>query len=299
MSWLNHPAYIPLRDQLVKRLREKALEFKSLRPVAFLCGKQDSPNRDHLRAHLQSQHSELFVFYAETVWEYLADRGYNALEMENHLARLSDIVIILVESPGTLAELGAFALSGELRRKLLPILDVKYRDALSFINSGPIDLIDRSSAFSPAIFADFAPVLDAGYEVDERIRRIKADRGQVHSIISIRRKPKHILFLLCDLVAIAGPLTSEHCEYYLAQILGSHGGWDTQSLLELARALDLLDVILVGSEERLYYRPLTDGKLQSFQKERRLELSDQRAAFLSVYQTIPEARSALDALRET
>jgi len=38
--------------------------------------------------------------------------------MESDLARLADLVIIIVESPGTFAELGAFSLSDELRQKI-------------------------------------------------------------------------------------------------------------------------------------------------------------------------------------
>ena len=60
--------------------------------------------------------------------------------MEAKLAGLSDIVIIIVESPGTLAELGAFSLSDPLRKKLLPLLDKKYRTGQSFVavlHAGP------------------------------------------------------------------------------------------------------------------------------------------------------------------
>jgi hypothetical protein len=66
------------------------------------------------------------IFYAERVWELMVQKAdRDALQMEAELAFLADLVVIIVESPGTFAELGAFSLSGPLRKKLLPIIDVE------------------------------------------------------------------------------------------------------------------------------------------------------------------------------
>jgi len=63
----------------------------------------------------------------ENAWEIFSkDKKENVLALEEWLADFSDVVIVLVESYGTAAELGAFALSNTLRIKLLPIVDIKW-----------------------------------------------------------------------------------------------------------------------------------------------------------------------------
>jgi len=53
------------------------------------------------------------------------------------------MLLLVVESPGTYAELGAFSYAEHLRPKLLPILDRTYRHEDSFLASGPIKWLFR------------------------------------------------------------------------------------------------------------------------------------------------------------
>jgi hypothetical protein len=88
-----------------------------LAPVIFLCGGFKSPAREALRVYLGKYDADLAVFYAEDAWSKIsANPALNALQMEDYLAKLADLVIVLVESPGTFTELGAFSLSELLRK---------------------------------------------------------------------------------------------------------------------------------------------------------------------------------------
>jgi hypothetical protein len=161
-TWLAHPKYVAARERLVAYLRSPKYRFRRTKPVVFLCGGAGSANRDRLRDYLHKYSSALDIFYAERVWEHIAaDTSRSALQMESDLARLADLVIIIVESPGTFAELGAFSLADPLRKKMLPIVDVKYRDQQSFISTGPLRWIDRESEFGPTIYATLPRVLEA------------------------------------------------------------------------------------------------------------------------------------------
>ena len=80
--------------------------------------------------------------------------------MEAKLAALSDFVLI-VESPGTFAELGVFSLSDELRKKLLPILDIKYRSGQSFVETAPVRWTNRDSDLRPSIWVSHESILGA------------------------------------------------------------------------------------------------------------------------------------------
>ena len=135
MPWFEHPAYRPIRDELIARFKSRAIRFQSLKHVIFLCGGNSSPRRTFLFDYLRRWTPDALVFQADDVWTRLVafpDLSVNALAMEEKLAELADALIIIVESPGTFAELGAFSISPPLRKKLIPILDAQYEDAASF-----------------------------------------------------------------------------------------------------------------------------------------------------------------------
>lgn len=252
-----------------------------------------------MRRYLEQRHPDFFVFYAEQVWDQVVHvPGLNALAMEDQLARLADIVIIVVESPGTFTELGAFSLNEELRRKMFPILDEQYEEDDSFINTGPIRWIDAESSFRPALYTDFAVVLRAGVEIDTRLTTVREglDNPEADEITSFADRPKHLLFFLCDLMAVIGPSPASHASYYVERVFGgTHGAWSIESMLGLAESLGVLkSVIHGGFEERLYYRPLDDGSLKSFQHPTRMfVLPEERARFIEVYQRIPVIQDVL------
>src|SRR5947199_7482918 len=138
-SWLAHPRYVPAREGLINHLRRSRYRFRKLDPVIFLCGAAGSKGRDAIRDYLARHTPDLDVFYAEKVWAEIVSLGErDALQMEEDLAKLADLIIVIVESAGTLTELGAFSLSPSLRQKLLPIVDVAYQHDSSFITNGPL-----------------------------------------------------------------------------------------------------------------------------------------------------------------
>ena len=60
------------------------------------------------------------------------------LTLENLLASSVSAVTILLHSPGTFTELGAFSNHDLLKEKLVVVIDPKYMKSQSFINTGPI-----------------------------------------------------------------------------------------------------------------------------------------------------------------
>lgn len=299
MPLFSHPTYVRAQERVAERFRSRALTLKRLRPVLFLCGGLESPRRAELAQYLHRHAGDLFVFFAEDVWEHVkALQGANALAMETQLARLADILVVIVESPGTFAELGAFAALGELRAKLLPILDRSYQDHQSFINTGPITWINEDSRFKPSIYCDFATLLLVADEVIARARLIP-DRGALPQgeRVDTAKKPKHLLFLLSDIVAVTGPTTETECKRLLTSVLGAPPTWDVHSLLGLLSALGLIKAINVHGV-RYYFRPLEDGELKAFQSQRFFDLAELRADFVSSLQSIPEGRGVLQALSD-
>ena len=292
MPWFDHPAYRPLRDELIARFRARKVAFASLKHVVFLCGGNNSSRRDYLYEYLGKWVPEALVFQADDVWRRIASSTLlNALEMEAQLAALADAVIIIVESPGTFAELGAFSNSEALRKKLIPILDQEYEEAQSFINTGPVRWIDADSKFRPAVFVNLDSILSAADKILERLQRLAPPSEQ--RIGNFADYPKHLLFFVRDILAVVGPATANHIERYMTQILGVQPP-PIISLLGLAQSLGLVESDNVGTVTYYFVRMTDDFK--AVVRKKFFELPNERAKVVSVLQTIEAAREPLKLL---
>ena len=300
-SWLKHPRYIRVREGLVRHLRPPKYRFRRLNPVVFLCGADGSKSRDALRDYLHKYTPQVKVFYAERVWQTIAGFGErDALQMEEDLAKLADLLIVIIESPGTFTELGAFSLSPPLRRKMLAIVDEKYKDASSFISNGPLKWIDSESVFKPTIYTNLNKILLAADQVHERIQRIEKPRSTKLEDLAISQK--HLLFFICDLMSVIYPATISMICDYLAEISPSvaTNGINVPTLVGLAIAMNLLrpvDVIDSLGTSTYFVPAESVGASHPFHHSRLLYLENQRAAYASVMLTIPEAKAVMEATR--
>ncbi len=291
MEWLQHAKFVRVREEVITTIQRNEYRFRRTPNVLFLCGGRGSVVRDRLREYIRKRRDDTIVFYAENVWTALSEvQGLSALQMEAQLASLSDIVVIIVESIGTSAELGAFSLSDELRKKLLPILDPKHRTGESFIETGPVRWIDSDSNFRPAIWVDHKSVLEAAAELEDRLNKILPAPVRVADLVA---SPKHLLFFLCDLVAVFGPCLSSHIAFYTERIVGSDPG-SIPMLLGLGRAMGILSAFRSRDGADLFYTPLVDGQLPVFHyTKKHFGIPSLRAKVLSVMQKVPAARVAL------
>jgi hypothetical protein len=296
--WLEHPRYVPARDRLIEYLRSSRYRFRRLDPVIFLCGAAASQPRDTLRDYLHRHLPNVSVFYAERVWEQIASSsGRSALKMESDLALLADLLVVIVESPGTFAELGAFSLSDELRKKLLPIVDERYFNQQSFISTGPLRWIDSDSNFKPTIYAPLKRILEAVDQVEERISRIPKSRTV--KIDDLAESPKHLLFFLCDLISVIHPATADVVNYYLERIAPSILSSDISipTLIGLGVAMDLLRAqkAAVKSGFQTFYSPMRpDAVGHPFHHPRLLDMESLRATHVAVLFAMPEAKAVID-----
>lgn len=297
--WLEHPSYKIVRRDLIKYLQSDKRRFRRLAPVLFLCGGFKSPAREVLRAYLTKYDQDLAVFYAEDVWRQIAasSSALNALQMEEYLANLADILIILVESPGTFAELGAFSLSEVLRKKLLPILDSRYKNDQSFIETGPVRWIGQDSRFNPPIYVDLRQILTVADEIEERIDRIPKQKPT--RVTDLAANPKQLLFFVCDLVAVIEPATIQIIQSYIQDIVPALTETEVSALVGLGSAMELLrpvSLTINGVTDTFYYRPSDDALTRPFHHKKWLDLPSQRAAHASVLLAIEQGRQALSAL---
>ncbi|ODN41597.1 retron St85 family effector protein [Piscirickettsia litoralis] len=148
----------------------------SLPKIIFICGGNNHSKRDQLISYIMRHgvNDRIVTCKAENAWNIIVEQKLtktsNALEFENELADLSDCIIIIVESAGSIAELGAFSNSDSLRKKLLPILDKQYEKDISFVNTGPVKWVNKDSKYQPSLYIDFNCLLTHGDEILERVR---------------------------------------------------------------------------------------------------------------------------------
>jgi hypothetical protein len=299
MLWFEHPAYARVCQETISALKLKPARLKRLRPMVFLCGGKDSSRRSRLSEYLQ-KHSDFLIFYAEDVFESLirSEPNANALELEQELAHLADAVVIIAESAGTFAELGAFAINDNLRHKLLTIADKSFEMNESFLKVGPLRWADKDSAFGPTLWVDFAVILTSADQVKHRLEAgiRRPSRIDVKNVV-LRTSRRHLLFLLVLLLDVFGPLSAQRLGVLLEQIVGPLERREVHSLLGLAEALNLAkDEHFEG--EVIYFRWQQGGQLGRMTGRTPFAIASMRARVLGVMQCIPSATRALDFLAE-
>lgn len=139
--------------KLAKRIRDDFYKpLNTFKITMFLCG-ADISLKDKMRYKIANEFKNFWnsywyeIIYPEDIFDELlySSRSKDLMSLENLLADSVDVVLMSPESPGSFAELGAFANNEKLRKKMVCIIDEKYRKNKSFINQGPIKLIKKAN----------------------------------------------------------------------------------------------------------------------------------------------------------
>ena len=113
----------------------------------FLCGgakTKSKVNRDAIRRNLEKYGFLFNIFYPEDLFiELLNKKEYDLLSLEKYLAENSDYIVIVCESMGSAAELGAFVNNVETFSKVIVLQDLKFKNIKSFISEGPIKYLKK------------------------------------------------------------------------------------------------------------------------------------------------------------
>ena len=234
--------------------------------IIFLCGGPTDTDpapllsaRDYFWRHLQQNHPEIFkrVKLAETINNWLVgDVFSDLLELEEHLADISDLIILFVESPGSIAELGVFAASSVLEPKTLAIVNNYHPIGGSFIADGPIRRLHVKNESRVLYYQwnsdnleDIATLEDfkeCSSDLSKRLIHRKRD-ATTESIIT--KTHGHRMLLAADLVNIIGIVTQEDISACLAQW---NYNCDTKQLkqdLSLLQNLHIINRIRYSSQQ--------------------------------------------------
>lgn len=258
MSWYKHPKFSTARKLFIESFSSSQLQslHNHLPKIVFICGgdAQYHPNRQILETYFEVHLKKFLTFRAEDAWSVISkhSNAENSLAHEEWLAGFSDIVIILVESFGTVAELGAFSLSPQLRRKLLPILNVEYQNANSFINTGPVKWINSDSKFKPCIYTNFETILTAIPEIEKRID-INFHDTSTERFGKYKFTNKVMLFFTLQILVALGPISPEEVSNITFDLLGQRNKRFIDSILAIGIALGIFQLHQDESNNDYYY----------------------------------------------
>jgi hypothetical protein len=250
----------------------------------FLCGGRLDDFDYSLRAHFYRDKVEKTpsllkrVQLAEKADEWYQSRKLfdDLLELEEHLAGLSACVLLFVESPGAIAEFGAFSQMGLIQEKLVVVIEESYFNKQSFIKNGLVEHVRRIRPDSVLSY----PWLSKGSgngRVDPAgaSDTLDAVEREINAILSKKTKTTgfrsgdhgHLMLLIADLVALNVIILQREIQEILNQI---GIGVTPQALKKYLFLLDQLHLIsarryghvdyytnLVGGNEYASYAPRT------------------------------------------
>ncbi|WP_394203077.1 retron St85 family effector protein [Shewanella waksmanii] len=305
--WYKHPRYLNAKKRFIKESNASTLGNLSshLPKIIFICGGDEKKchNREKIESYLDRYHSKLLHFRAEYAWAEMSSvvskSNTNALDLEKWLAGFSDAVVILVESFGTVAELGAFSISDPLRKKLLPILDKKFQNDDSFINTGPIRWVDNDSVYKPSVYTDFSTILTCMPEVVSRLeaKTVYKSRDLEDRFGNLEFSRKELMFFILYIVTALGPISAkEICDISHSIIdygKGAKHKNEISFILSLCIALRLVEFTVI--DETKLFTCVDYVKLYRHESTKRaLRLSQHlRARCLSDLLLIPEFNETL------
>ncbi|MBB3761613.1 retron St85 family effector protein [Xanthomonas arboricola] len=261
------------RLQFLAQIDLAKTRIKAFEGFVLLCG-GESDEQAHpiksIRHLIQSEltngrHSELArrVRLAEETKDWFHGGVYSDLvTFEEHLAGLSAVVVLVVESAGSIAELGVFSVSEPFLDRLLIVVSQDHYDESSFIRLGPIQKIENKSRKSVMVY-DWYEDKIAG----KRVENFELVRGEVGEIIAAIREyvspagrehvfrksePSHVMSLICDLCDLFGALNETEISEFLLKLEISIESADLSRYLFLLQKCQLLFVKAKGHGRYFY-----------------------------------------------
>ena len=128
------------------------LRIRQFSGIILLCGGPTNHNdcgplsaRDFYLKRIEEKNPSLRkrIFLAESINTWAQDMikdhyTTDLLTFESHVSRLASAVSLIVESPGSIAELGSFCLLKGVRERLMVVMRNEWLEDNSFISLGPV-----------------------------------------------------------------------------------------------------------------------------------------------------------------
>ena len=160
------------------------------------------------------------IVLAEAFKDYFKDNAYpDLLVFEDEIASISSVVVIFLESPGSLVELGMFCTKPNFYKKLVIVVpqdEVKNED--SFIYLGPLENIKKKESNSVAIYPWPDPN-DAKYDKSHLEDLCDVIDSKLSSLPTSSKfnieDTSHLSLFIADIIRISYPVLFSEIEFAL------------------------------------------------------------------------------------
>jgi hypothetical protein len=112
--------------------------------------------------------------YRELIESYKGELGehHNSAVAElDHAQQSASLVVMIPDSPGSFAEIGAFSIKGDICEKMIILSDVNHQTSTGYLNTGPVAC--AKSLGSEVLYIDFnnvAACFDAVKAFSDRVK---------------------------------------------------------------------------------------------------------------------------------
>lgn len=201
------------------------------KPIVLLCGgkvvekkdwKDPDPPVESLRHAITRFPTNFEIFRPEEIDTWQIDGIFKDLvTFELELASLCSMVVIILESPGSLVELGAFSQLTELNGKIIAICPSKYKNQDSFISLGILRFIAEKNPTHVKSYPwelkvegqhfqiDDEVVSDATSDIDEDLKTLPKTQILKANLSS------HSMVLICEFLRLFTALKEGEISEYL------------------------------------------------------------------------------------
>lgn len=211
---------------------------------------------EYARKHL----SHINFFMAEQIFSIFLESNYDFLTIEDRLADYSDCIIIVLESNGAFAELGAFTIKDELAKIVLVINDYEFKKSDSFINYGPIAKVNQISKFKPTIYTNLNSILSIAPDIGERLEKIERKKNKRIDLSSFEKfnlcSAKVKMLFILDLIALCSPINYRELIDLLKSLYGDEN-FEIKIDISLLEALKLIH----RTDNGYYVRNIVDKNM--------------------------------------
>lgn len=304
-----------MKDDLFARIDLKSSRLKPYEGFIFLCGGRTdihSPHPVSIRDAICRQLAlddavEKRIRIAEHYKDWSHESIYRDLvSFERHLAELSSVIVLVLESPGSIAELGLFSIVEEFQSKLLVFIETTHYQSSSFIKLGPVAFLEKVHN-NPAECHRWAIEGDRHLTFDPKAaQNLQSDLAE--AIVTRARKltPEHTFrqkswldtaLLVCDFLNLCSALTLREIRALLEKLGNPRAESELRQFLFILERVGLIAVepkgdqrFFVGIVDELFYSFHMMEGTQDLERFRSDQLAEYANSDKKRFRAIQEAR---------
>ena len=200
------------------------------------------------------------IVLAEEFKDYFRENTFpDLLVFEDEIAKISSLIVLFLESAGSLVEFGMFSSRPDLYTKMIVVVPAEEVEAQdSFIYLGPLDYMKKKDDKSVVVYSwpdikdgkcEEAHLVDLCECIEEKIDSLTSDTSQFDE-----KNSSHIAMLLLEIIRLAFPIMKTEIEYVLDLLSVTISSIEVKRHLYLLTKLDRVKVHVIGNSH--YYYPV-------------------------------------------